>query len=203
VARHSAGGRQRVRPGSGGGRAALPGAAWGGLPFRQPAYSHRAAAAILFDLEIGKPNVHPSLAMGEAAAAAATTDAVKEGCVGAGTGATVGKLFGMKQAMKSGIGSFTVTLPGGVLVSSLVAVNAFGDVRDPDSGKTVAGARQGPRQPGVRRHGGADARGELGSLQSSHTTLAVVATKCPADQGAGQQAGAIRQPGDGPHHFTR
>ena len=53
-------------------------------------------AAILFDLGIGKSNVHPTLAMGEAAAAAATADAVQEGCVGAGTGATVGKLFGMR-----------------------------------------------------------------------------------------------------------
>jgi L-aminopeptidase/D-esterase-like protein len=132
-------------------------------------------AAILFDLGIGKSNVHPGLAMGEAAAAAATTEAVKEGCVGAGTGATVGKLFGMKQAMKSGIGSYTVTLPGGVLVASLVAVNAFGDVRDPDSGKTVAGARKAPDSrefAGTVEH---MLRGELGSLLS-HTTLAVVAT---------------------------
>src|ERR1039457_1818324 len=101
-------------------------------------------AAILYDLGIGKADVRPTMAMGEAAATAATTDAVKEGCVGAGTGATVGKILGMKQAMKSGIGSFTVTLPGGVLVSSLVAVNAFGDVRDPTTGKIVAGARSSP-----------------------------------------------------------
>jgi L-aminopeptidase/D-esterase-like protein len=133
-------------------------------------------AAVLFDLEIGKPNVHPGLAMGEAAAAAATTDAVKEGCVGAGTGATVGKLFGMKQAMKSGIGSFTLTLPGGVLVSSLVAVNAFGDVRDPDSGKIVAGARKAPDSREFAGTVEQMLRGELGSLQRSHTTLAVVAT---------------------------
>src|SRR5215468_10187806 len=100
--------------------------------------------AILFDLGIGKPNVHPNVSMGEAAAAAASTDAVKEGCVGAGTGATVGKVLGMKQAMKSGVGSFTVTLPGGVMVASLVAVNAVGDVRDPATGKIVAGARKSP-----------------------------------------------------------
>src|ERR1035438_222714 len=80
--------------------------------------------------------------MGEAAATAATADAVKEGCVGAGTGATVGKILGMRQAMKSGIGSFTVTLPGGVMVSSLAAVNAFGDVRDAATGKILAGARK-------------------------------------------------------------
>lgn len=99
-------------------------------------------AAILFDLGIGKPNVHPNAAMGEAAAAAATVNAVKEGCVGAGTGATVGKILGMKQCMKGGIGSFTVTLPGGVMVASLVAVNAMGDVRDWATGKIVAGARK-------------------------------------------------------------
>jgi L-aminopeptidase/D-esterase-like protein len=99
-------------------------------------------AAILFDLGIGKPNVHPNVAMGEAAAAAATVDAVKEGCVGAGTGATVGKILGMKQCMKGGVGSFTVTLPGGVMVASLVAVNAVGDVRDWATGKIVAGARK-------------------------------------------------------------
>jgi L-aminopeptidase/D-esterase-like protein len=98
--------------------------------------------AILFDLNIGKSGVHPNVAMGEAAAAAASADGVKEGCVGAGTGATIGKLFGMSRAMKSGIGSWTVTLPGGLLVSALVALNAVGDVRDPATGKLVAGARK-------------------------------------------------------------
>jgi L-aminopeptidase/D-esterase-like protein len=101
-------------------------------------------AAILYDLGIGKANVRPTLAMGEAAASAATSDAVAEGCVGAGTGATVGKILGMKQAMKSGIGTLTVQLPGGVLVSALVAVNAVGDVRDPQTGRIVAGARKAP-----------------------------------------------------------
>ena len=69
---------------------------------------------------------------------------VKEGAVGAGTGATVGKILGMRQAMKSGMGSVTVQLPGGVLVAALVAVNAFGDVRDPATGKIIAGARKRP-----------------------------------------------------------
>src|SRR5258707_942372 len=94
--------------------------------------------AILYDLGIGKASVRPTREMGEAAAAAATADAVKEGAVGAGTGATVGKLVGgMRQAMKSGVGSYTVSLEGpfaGVRVSALVAVNAVGDIRDPQSG---------------------------------------------------------------------
>src|SRR5229473_492490 len=98
--------------------------------------------AILYDLGIGKPNVRPTREMGESAAAAATTDAVKQGAVGAGTGATVGKIFGMPQAMKAGIGSFTVNLSETVRVAALVAVNALGDVRDPETGKFVAGARR-------------------------------------------------------------
>jgi L-aminopeptidase/D-esterase-like protein len=98
-------------------------------------------SGILYDLSIGKASAHPSREMGEAAAAAATDKAVAEGCIGAGTGATVGKLLGMKFSMKGGIGTFTVTLPSGVMVSALAAVNALGDVIDPATAKIIAGAR--------------------------------------------------------------
>ena len=98
-------------------------------------------SAILYDLSIGKASAHPTREMGEAAAAAATDKPVAEGNVGAGTGATVGKILGMKNAMKSGLGSFTVTLPSGVMVSALAAVNAVGDVIDPATAKIIAGAR--------------------------------------------------------------
>jgi L-aminopeptidase/D-esterase-like protein len=131
--------------------------------------------AILFDLGIGKGNVHPTREMGEAAAAAATDAAVKEGAVGAGTGATVGKLFGMAQAMKSGIGSATVE-SGGVKVSSLVAVNAFGDVRDPESGKLIAGARKAANSHDLADTQREMKRGARGSFIRHNTTLAVVAT---------------------------
>src|SRR5579864_7295325 len=103
--------------------------------------------AILYDLGIGKKGVRPTREMGEAAAAAATDRAVAEGAVGAGTGATVGKILGMKQAMKSGVGSWTVELGGaykGVMVAALAVVNAVGDVRDPANRKIVAGARKTP-----------------------------------------------------------
>jgi len=133
-------------------------------------------AAILYDLGIAKAGVRPTMAMGEAAAAASTTDAVKEGCVGAGTGATVGKILGMKQAVKSGVGSFTVTLPAGVLVSSLVAVNAFGDVRDPATGKIVAGARSSPTSHDFIDTQEYMKRGAAGGTIGHNTTLAVVAT---------------------------
>ena len=101
--------------------------------------------AILFDLGFAKKGVRPTREMAETAAAAATDKAVVEGAVGAGTGATVGKILGMKQAMKSGVGSWTVTLDGrnsGVMVSALAAVNAVGDVRDQATGKIIAGARK-------------------------------------------------------------
>ena len=132
-------------------------------------------AAILFDLGIGKGTVHPTREMGEAAAAAATADAVQEGAVGAGTGATVGKLFGMKQAMKSGIGSAVVEAAG-VRVAGLVALNAFGDVRDPDTGKLIAGARKAAGGRELADTEREMKRGARGGFIRHNTTLAVVAT---------------------------
>ena len=108
-------------------------------------------SAILYDLAIGKSSAHPTREMGEAAAAAATDKPVVEGAIGAGTGATVGKILGMKGAMKSGIGTFTVTLGSGVMVSALAAVNAVGDVIDPATAKIIAGARSAERRIRKRR----------------------------------------------------
>ena len=135
--------------------------------------------AILYDLSIGKAGVRPTREMGEAAAAAATAEAVKEGAVGAGTGATVGKIFGMRQAMKSRIGSATVALEGsyaGVLVAALAAVNAFGDVVDPATGKIVAGARRSPASREFAGSALALKRGARGGFRGQNTTLVVVAT---------------------------
>jgi L-aminopeptidase/D-esterase-like protein len=97
-------------------------------------------AAILFDLPFGgKPQVRPTAECGYKAAAAATDGPVAEGNVGAGPGATVGKM-GMRP-MKGGLGSASITLPDGLVVAAIVAVNAVGDVIDPESGKVVAGVR--------------------------------------------------------------
>ena len=101
-------------------------------------------AAVLFDLSLGDPAARPNAAMGYEAAARAAADraeAVAEGNVGAGCGATVGKIAGMRSAMKSGVGSASVKLPNGLVVGAIVAVNAVGNVRDPDSGAWIAGAR--------------------------------------------------------------
>jgi len=133
-------------------------------------------SAILYDLGIGKSTARPTREMGEAAAAAANENAVVEGAVGAGTGATVGKILGMDHAMKSGIGSFTVELAGGVLVSALAAVNAFGDVIDPATGKVVAGARVSPTSHDFVNTAEQMKRAARRAPTLENTTLVVVAT---------------------------
>ena len=99
-------------------------------------------AAILYDLGVGNdPAVRPTADCSYRAAAAASTAALTEGNVGAGAGATVGKLGGPQRAMKAGIGSASLTLPDGLTIAALVAVNAVGDVIDPSTGQVVAGVR--------------------------------------------------------------
>ncbi len=98
-------------------------------------------AAVLFDLGIGDPNVRPDAEMGYQACLNASGDPPAEGNVGAGAGATVGKVLSPKMSTKSGIGTASVDLGGGGKVAAIVAVNAFGDVIDPESGEIIAGAR--------------------------------------------------------------
>lgn len=98
-------------------------------------------AAVLYDLGVGSAVVRPDAAMGYAACAAAGAGPVAQGCVGAGTGATAGKILGAKNATKTGIGSASIVVRGGITVGALVAVNPFGDVWDPAIGQILAGAR--------------------------------------------------------------
>jgi L-aminopeptidase/D-esterase-like protein len=97
--------------------------------------------AVLFDLAIGNPHVRPNAEMGYAACQNASENPPLLGNVGAGTGATVGKILGIRQAMKTGVGSASMEIGRGVIVGALVAVNAFGDVVDPQNGKIIAGTR--------------------------------------------------------------
>ena len=133
-------------------------------------------SAVLFDLLVGDMRVRPDAAAGYAACAAASSADPAEGNVGAGTGASVGKLFGMARAMKGGVGTASVTV-GGVTVGALIACNAVGDVIDPDSGKILAGARtaDGLQLLDSRR---ALLRGELAQsvLPGTNTTIGVIAT---------------------------
>jgi len=150
-------------------------------------------AAILFDLTLGKSTRHPDLEMGYAAVSAARAGPVAEGNVGAGTGATLGKIFGMAGAMKSGLGTASIGIGGGVVIGALVAVNAFGDVVDPGTGQIIAGAR--PAKLGLVNFGGSGqfadtqevmqtfaGRTILSLATSGNTVIGVVATNANFDK---------------------
>jgi L-aminopeptidase/D-esterase-like protein len=99
-------------------------------------------AAILIDLFVGNnPKIRPTADCGYRAAQSATDAPVTEGNVGAGAGATVGKIAGLDRAMKAGLGSAAAVMPDGLIVSAIVVVNALGDVIDPATGQVVAGVR--------------------------------------------------------------
>ncbi|NNJ09458.1 P1 family peptidase [Chloroflexales bacterium ZM16-3] len=135
-------------------------------------------AAVIFDLAFGSP-VWPDAAMGYAACEVAGPTTA-EGCVGVGIGATVGKILGPAQAMKSGVGTWSEALPDGTTVGALVVVNAFGDVWE-EHGGIIAGARaagggfvdatRALRDPALLAAFGGGRADEV-----SNTTLAIVAT---------------------------
>jgi L-aminopeptidase/D-esterase-like protein len=140
-------------------------------------------AAILYDLDFGDQKIRPTAESGYKACQAATTGRVEEGNVGAGAGATIGKMFGMKSAMKSGLGTASVRVGDtGIVVGAIVAVNAVGDVFDPKLGKIIAGARK------------PDGSGFLDTMQQwregrgpeptagANTTIGVVATNVAFDK---------------------
>lgn len=142
--------------------------------------------AILFDLAFGDPRAVPGPELVEEALRDAAGNgeheregrAVAAGSVGAGTGATVGKVLGPAQGMKGGFGFASLTGPTGVTVAAAVAVNAFGDVVDPETGRTLAGCR---REAGSRELAGADRvlaalPPDLNHAWEGNTTLAVVMT---------------------------
>jgi L-aminopeptidase/D-esterase-like protein len=132
-------------------------------------------AAVLFDLWLGDPLVRPDAAAGYAACEAAGHAPPAQGNVGAGAGASVGKLFGFDRGMKGGIGTASLKV-GAVTIGALVAVNPTGDVIDPASGRVVAGTRGSDGQP--RSATQAIASGELPAraLPGMATTIGIIAT---------------------------
>ncbi|BBB48471.1 P1 family peptidase [Pelolinea submarina] len=104
-------------------------------------------SAILFDLALGDAHIRPDKQMGYNACLQASTEKPQEGCHGAGTGATVGKILGMGQAMKSGIGTSSMEVTAGVVIGAIVAVNALGDIIDYKTNQIVAGTRSIQKGP--------------------------------------------------------
>jgi L-aminopeptidase/D-esterase-like protein len=158
-------------------------------------------AAILFDLGIGRADVRPDAEMGYQACLNASSLPPAGGNVGAGAGATVGKILGMGQAMKSGIGTASLEIGNDVVVGALAAVNSFGDIIDPGTAQIVAGARslqQGP-PPAGQQSLFADSLqvmkslvsgSLLGSSPRQNTVIGVVATNAALDK---EQANKVAQ----------
>lgn len=163
-------------------------------------------AAILFDLNLGQASIRPDSVMGYQAAASASSDPPGEGNIGAGTGASVGKMFGSKLAMKSGLGTASMDIGGGIVVGALVAVNAWGDVIDPQTNEILAGLRSG--KVGPLRVGGKDqfadtlamlkspvGRNLLGLTARSNTVIGVVATNAKLTKAQATKVAQMAQDG--------
>jgi L-aminopeptidase/D-esterase-like protein len=163
-------------------------------------------AAVINDLGLGRADAFPDAAMGEAACDAAGT-VVAEGCAGAGAGASVGKLLGIAQATKGGVGTAAEVLADGVVVGALVVCNALGDVVDPATGRTIAGARR-PASPPPELSGlVAEATGPFPGAErlvrhtrprpslGTHTTIAVVATSATLDKAGCTRLATMAQAG--------
>ena len=132
--------------------------------------------AALFDLAIGDHRVRPDKEMGYQACRNANSTECRQGCIGAGTGATVGKILGMRRAMKSGLGYYALQTEN-LKVGALVAVNCLGDVVDPLTGKKLAGPLNEDMQSlADTEEIMVQSYSNLGSPLGSNTTLGIVAT---------------------------
>jgi L-aminopeptidase/D-esterase-like protein len=153
------------------------------------------AGAIVYDLGVGDSRARPDRAMGYAAAAAATSGQVPQGSVGAGTGATVGKLYGATRAMRGGLGCATSKLDG-VDVAALMVVNAVGDVRDPVTGRLIAGTRDAADGCRLIDTAAALAAGAPPpSFQPVNTTIGVVVTTAALTKSAASELARLAMDG--------
>ncbi|HUE99748.1 MAG TPA: P1 family peptidase [Anaerolineales bacterium] len=163
-------------------------------------------SAILYDLNLGHADVRPDSAMGYRAAASASSDAPADGNTGVGMGASVGKMFGLSLSMKAGVGTASMTIGGGVTVGTLVAVNAWGDVVNPQTNEIIAGLRAG--KVGPLRVGKKDyfadtismmkstfGRGILGLATRTNTVIGVVATNAKLTQAQATKVAQMAQDG--------
>ena len=144
-------------------------------------------AAILYDLGLGHADVRPDAAMGYRAAASASSAAPAEGNVGAGTGASIGKMRGMKYASKAGIGTTSIDI-NGVIIAALVAVNAIGDVVDPKTGRIVAGMQTGSSLESMKTN-------QARSAVKSNTVIGVIATNAKLTKAGATKVAQMAQDG--------
>ena len=136
--------------------------------------------AVLFDLGAGDAKVRPDKKMGYEACVNASSEKLQQGNYGAGCGATVGKIKGMEYAMKGGIGSSSIKLPNGLVVSAMVAVNAFGDVYE--SGQVIAGVLNDEKTKVDNSYELMKEGVSKGGFSIDNTTIGVVVTNAKLDK---------------------
>jgi L-aminopeptidase/D-esterase-like protein len=151
--------------------------------------------AVLFDLYVGDPTVRPDKEMGYRACRDAETNNARQGCVGAGTGASVGKILGMERAMKSGLGAYALQMDD-LKIGAVVAVNCLGDVVDPDTGKRLAGllsedGRTIADTEAVMIRSFADRK----NLFAGNTTIAVVVTNATLTKAQAKKVASMAHDG--------
>jgi len=134
------------------------------------------ASAVLFDLYYKDWNIRPDKKMGYAACLNVHFDFVEQGSIGAGTGATVGKILGIKNSMKGGIGTACLKISNGALVGAIVAVNSFGDCINPLTGEIIAGARDPDTGEFLNTKSYMLSGGLNRTMSFENTTIGVVAT---------------------------
>ena len=139
-------------------------------------------AAVIYDLIVGSPRARPGADDGYQACRAATAGEVPEGCVGAGTGAAVGKILGIERATKSGLGTASQQIGDGVIVAALVVENAFGDIVNPRTGEIIAGPRRSPGEGFLSTAELLKGGQFKGTGLLSNTTIGVVATNARLDK---------------------
>jgi L-aminopeptidase/D-esterase-like protein len=144
-------------------------------------------AAVLYDLGLGQADIRPDAAMGYRAAASASSEPPAEGNVGAGTGASIGKIRGMDYAMKAGIGTASINI-NGLIIGAIVAVNAFGDVIDPTSGVKIAGLRSGTTLEWMKNL-------RIPSAVQSNTVIGAVATNARLTKAQATKVAQMAQDG--------
>jgi L-aminopeptidase/D-esterase-like protein len=151
-------------------------------------------AAIIFDLNIGDSKIRPGANEGYQACLAADNNEVAEGCVGAGTGAVVGKILGLEMAVKSGLGTASQKIAGDIVVAALIVVNAIGDVINPGTGKILAGPRK-PDGSGFLSTSELWKGESKGAVPPFNTVIGVVATNAKLSKAAAGRLARVAQVG--------
>ncbi len=154
--------------------------------------------AVLFDLPVGKANAYPDMEMGYSACAAADAGNTERGNVGAGTGASVGKLFGMDFAMKGGLGTSSITI-GGLVIGAIAAVNCLGDIIDPE-GRIIAGLLNRQKTgfastADIIKQSCGDKKNLFSGSTAGNTTIGIITTNAKLDKAGANKVASMAHDG--------